>query len=276
MIKIFLTVRNRLSITAKCVAALKRHSVLPHQIYVYENLSSYKEEEHFMFFCKLYKNKLISKVVFNTKESTFDAFSKAVACNEFGHLHEMDPKKDTYDYLVFLDNDIIVTPGWDEVFRRAWSDVKKYALQNVKVIGQAPGGIKCRQSISQKIAGYNAILGTNGGSALWSVKPNFFTDVGFLDIKKFVGHDKKHDQEYWKLLMASTKGKNYILGLQTKLGIHCGGEAGSICNILTKHRLNVNRNEMIKFSDAEERIEKMSFEEFYDAIKDNPNLVNDW
>ena len=275
MIKIFLTVRNRLSITAKCIAALKRHSALPHQIYVYENLSSYKEEEHFMFFCKLYKKKLISKVVFNTKESTFNAFSKAVACNEFGYLHEIDPKKDSYDYLVFLDNDIIVTPGWDEVLKRAWADVSKYALQNVKVIGQAPGGIKHAQKITQKIAGYDAIIGTNGGSALWSVKHNFFSDIGFLDIKKFVGYDKRHDQEYWRLLTSATRGKPYILGLRTKLGIHCGKEAGSICNILTRNKLKIYKDEMIKFEDAEERIEKMTFEEFYDTIKDDPSM-NDW
>ncbi len=276
MIKIFLTVRNRLSITAKCIAALKKHSVLAHQIYIYENLSSYREEEHFMFFCKLYKRGLISQVVFNTKDSTFNAFSKAVSCNEFGHLHEMDPKKDSYDYLVFLDNDIIVTPGWDEILRRAWEDVSKYSLSNIKVIGQAPGGIKSVHKLSQKIAGYDAIVGMNGGSALWSVKPNFFRDVGFLDINKFVGFDKRHDQEYWKLLISSSKGRPYILGLKTKLGIHCGKEAGSICNILTKNRLNPKVNEMIKFEDSEERIEKMSFEEFYNLIKDDHNLSNDW
>ena len=68
MIKIFLTVRNRLAMSAKCIAALKKHSTLPHQIYVYDNLSNFKEEEHFMFFCKLYKSRMVSKVVFNTKE----------------------------------------------------------------------------------------------------------------------------------------------------------------------------------------------------------------
>lgn len=276
MIKIFLTVRNRLAMTAKCIAALKKHSSLPHQIYVYDNLTTFREEEHFMFFCKLYKMGIISKVVFNTKYSTFDSFSKAVACNDFGFTHEMDPKKDSFDYLVFLDNDIIVTPGWDEIIRRAWVDVKKSALHNVKVIGQNPGGIKGKQLLSQKIAGHEAVIGIYGGSALWAVKPNFFREVGYLDIKRFVGFDKKHDQEYWRILSTVNKGKPYILGLKTKLGIHCGMRAGSICNVLSKHRLNPKKDELIKFEESDEIIDKMSFDEFYNLIKNDNHLTNDW
>ena len=276
MIKIFLTVRNRLAMSAKCIAALKKHSTLPHQIYVYDNLSNFKEEEHFMFFCKLYKSRMVSKVVFNTKESTYDAFSKAVACNDFGFTHEMDPQKDTFDYLVFLDNDIIVTPGWDEHIRRAWKDVAKSALSNIKVIGQNPGGIKGKQLLSQKIAGFDAVMGIYGGSALWSVKPNFFREVGYLDIKRFVGFDKKHDQEYWRILSNVTKGKPYILGLKTKLGIHCGMRAGSICNVLAKQRLNPKKDKLIRFEESDELIDKMSFDEFYNLVKSDPVLTNDW
>jgi len=276
VIKIFLTVRNRLAMTAKCIAALKKHSALEHQLYVYDNLTNFKEEEHFMFMCKLYKMGLVTKIVFNTKASTFDAFSKAIACNDFGYTHEMDPKKDTYDYLVFLDNDIIVTPGWDEIIRRAWVDVGKSALHNIKVIGQNPGGIKQKQLLGQKIAGYEATMGVYGGSALWSVKPNFFREIGYLDVRKFVGFDKKHDQEYWRILGTASKGKPYILGLKAKLGIHCGMRAGSICNILTKHRLNPKREKFIRFEESDEIIDKMSFEEFYELISKDERLVNDW
>jgi len=49
MIKICLTVRNRLALTKKCLLSLKKHSVVPHQIYVYDNLTNYKLDEHFEF-----------------------------------------------------------------------------------------------------------------------------------------------------------------------------------------------------------------------------------
>ncbi len=47
MYKIMLTVRNRLSVTKKAIHALKYHSKIPHQIYIYDNLTNYKLDEHF-------------------------------------------------------------------------------------------------------------------------------------------------------------------------------------------------------------------------------------
>ena len=141
------TVRNRLAITKKCMIALEKHSKLDPQIYVYENLTDYRTVEHFEYFCKLYMNGIITQVTFNTKRSTFNAFSKASACNQFGRLHEEDPNKNNCDCLVFLDNDIIVTPGWDQKLKQAWDDVKRLKMKNIRVIGQLPGGIKQRNMI---------------------------------------------------------------------------------------------------------------------------------
>ena len=272
MYKIFLSVRNRLAVTTKCVTALTRHSKLPFQLYIYDNLSSTNIPERFMYYSILYQKGIATQITFNTKESTYNAFSKAVTSNQFGRSHEEDPRKTSYDFLVFLDNDIIVCPGWDEIFRNAWLDVKKQALTTVKIIGQNPGGIKFKNDLPQKVAGVKARLGKFGGSALWCVQPNFFKDVGFLDIPMFLGIHKRHDQIYWQKLDKSTGGQNYILGLDTTIGIHVGKYAGSICNVLSKTK----DERSIEFRKQEEEIDKLSFDEFYSRIINDKELVKDW
>ena len=275
MIKIFLTVRNRLAITKKCIYALKEHSTIAHQIYVYDNQTNYLLDEHFKYFQKLYVKKYISQITFGTDESNFYAFSKASACNFFGLQHEQDPKKDTYDFLVMLDNDIIVTPKWDAKLHAAWKHVVKNQMSNVKVIGQLPGGIKRKGEVLD-IADMKGRIGKLGGSGLWSVKPDFFRDVGFLDLKQLIGHDKKHDQLYWQALEQSTNGKPYILGLNQKLGIHCGNQAGSVCNKLTQYKNDKNKLEKIKFIDPEEKINSITFENFFKQISNDKKLLNAW
>jgi len=242
MIKIFLTVRNRLAMTKKCIYALKAHSTLPHQIYVYNNQTNYLIKEHFEYFCKLYIKNYVSQVTFTTDESNFNAFSKASTCNFFGQQHGMDPQKDKYMFLLFLDNDIIVTPNWDEKLKQAWKNVVKNKLKNIKIIGQLPGGIK-------EIT---------------------------LPLKQLVGCDKRHDQIYWSLLGQSTGGKPYIMGLKEKLGVHCGKLAGSVCNKLSRNRGKANKSELIKFEQAEEKISNMTFEEFYKLIFNDKILIKDW
>lgn len=271
MIKIFLTIRNRFEISKKCIEALYKHSKYKFQLYIYNNLTDYKVEEHFNFLYKLYKEELISQITINTKDSTFDAFSKAVASNQFGYNHIMDPNKDKYPYLVFLDNDMIVTPGWDNTISKAWRDVKKYNLNNIKVIGQSPGGIKHSEPCKHKIAGLSSKMGKLGGSGFWTVRSNFFNEVGFLPIKSFVGINKKHDQIYWRMLDKSSRGKPYILGLEYPLAIHTGSMCGSVCNTLTK-----SKNKDISFKDQEKEIENMSFDEFYQLVTKNKKMKFDW
>jgi hypothetical protein len=98
MIKIFLTVRNRLAITKKCIEALKKHSTIRHQLYVYNNQTNHLLEEHFKYFYKLYSRGLVSQVSFTSDDSNFNAFSKASTCNFFGSQHEHDPNKDKYNF----------------------------------------------------------------------------------------------------------------------------------------------------------------------------------
>lgn len=272
-----MTVRNRLGITKKAIEALERHSTISHDIYLFDNSTNFRIREHFEFAYNLYKHGLIAQYTFNTQNSTFNAFSKAVACNQFGQHHMMDPKWKTYEFMTIIDNDIIVMPGWDHIIKTAWNDVKKYNMdKEVRIIGQSPGGIKGKIVSGKKFANLDARLGKLGGSGFWNVQPNFFRDVGFLDITKLVGYDKRHDQSYWNLLEKVNKGKPYILGLNTRLCVHCGSLAGSICNRLSRHRGQKNKLDQIKFEDADKKIENMSFDEFYKYINKNETMSKDW
>jgi len=277
MIKIFISVRNRLAMTKKCIQALKKHSKLKHHIYVYNNASNHRLDEHFEYFGKLYAKGDISQVTFTSEATTFNAFSKASTSNFFGLQHEQDPKKDGYLFLVLMDNDILVTPKWDLKLRAGWEYVLKKKMKNIKIIGQRPGGIKGMDKESHKIAGdMTARVGRLGGSGLWSIRPNFFSDVGLLNLRPLVGQHKKHDQQYWGLLSKKNGGKPYIMGIQSKLGYHCGAFAGSVCNRLTKNRTSPKIGEVIKFEQAEEKIEKLNFDDFYKLISNDKRFTRGW
>lgn len=271
MIKICITCRNRLSITKKCLEAIKRHSIIPHHIYIYDNNTTHLLDEHFKYFRDLYKKREISQVTFTSNESTFNAFSKAVTFNLFGRQHEEDPNKDSYDFLLLLDNDIIVTPGYDQKLFAAWKFIKKNKMTDVKIVGQSPGGIKYLDKTVYNIGKMKGRIGKLGGSGCWSLQNNFFTDIGFLNLKQLVKLNKRHDQLYWQKCEKSTNGKPYILALQEKLGIHCGKLAGSICNTLTR-----NKNANIDFEVAEKEIDNIEFDSFYKKIMNDKYLVGDW
>jgi hypothetical protein len=263
MYKVFLTVRNRLSITIKCITALVRHSEMPFQLYIYDNISHTMLRERFLYYSLLYEKKIATQITINTEASTFNAFSKAASCNQFGYLHEDDPKKDQYSFLLFLDNDMIVTPKFDKILEQAWQEVSKDPLlQSVRVITYLGNATKAIEEVPHKIAGYRAFLGKLSGSSFWCVKPDFFRQVGFLDLRPLTGRSKGHDQYYWPLLDRSSKGKSYILALQANLAIHTGKYVGSVCNALRTAK-DIKR---IEFREAEREIDKLSFDEFYRKI----------
>ena len=277
MIKIMITVKNRLSITKKCVESIERNAVEPYQLYIYENSTNYRLDEHFDYWRKLYKEGRVTQVIFNTEDATFHAFSKASASNMFGSIHEQDPNKDNYDFLLFLDNDIIIVhKKFDKLLKRAWDYVKKNNMTNVKIIGQWPGGIKNKVMVEDEVAGVPAVIGKLGGSGLWSIRPDFFRDVGFIPLKRLIGQHKQHDQLYWSLAEKASKGAPYIIGLKKKLGIHCGHISGSLCNNLSRGRNDPKILDKIKFQEADKRIESMSFDEFYESIINDKFCINDW
>lgn len=272
MYKVFLTVRNRLELTKMCLLALLKHSTLPKQIYVYDNLTDIKVEQHFAFWYKLYMKGLISQVTFTTKDSTFNAFSKVVTSNLFALQHSQDPNKNKCDFLVLLDNDVIVTPGWDSVLREAWTDISRHSLKEIKIISQLPGGIMEARDVGRTIAGLKCKQGRLGGSGLWSVRTDFFDKIGLLQIKNFIDISKRYDQSYWHLVETHTGGKPYIVGLDHKLGIHCGSLSYSVCNNLARTKMTLE--------EAEEKTDKyiagLSFEEFYNAVSTDGTLLKEW
>lgn len=276
MIKIFLTIRNRLAISKKCIEALERHTKSPFQLYVYDNQTNYLIDEHFDFLREKYKQGVITQLTFTSDDSNFNAFSKASTFNFFGHQHEQDPNKDKYDFLLCMDNDIILMPGWDKNVSKAWTYIKKNNLKNVHVVGQLPGGIKYKKDEYKINDDLTGIVGQLGGSGLWAVKPSFFKDIGYLDLKSLISHHKMHDQLYWRLLTQVSENKPYIMGLNKKLGVHLGKLSGSVCNQLTRNKNNKHKLSLIKFEEAEEKIDSVSFEDFFEFIKDNKEFMNDW
>ena len=263
MIKVAVTVRNRLGITKKCIEALLQHSTIKHQIYIYDNLTDYKLENHFAFYHTLLRKKLITQVTFNTKESTFNAFSKAISLNSFGENHEQDPEKNKCEMLVTLDNDIIVMPGWDKILRNAWIDINRYNLKHIYVITQQLGGaVKYGGWLDKEIGGYKAYHGKLGGSCLWASRTNFYEQVGLLDPKPLVNFNKKHDQHYWVKMERLSNGQPYILGLDAPLLLRGGPTAGSICNVIgfsnAPHKIK-----QVQYQKQDDYIESLSFKEFY-------------
>lgn len=276
MIKICITVRNRLSITKHCISSILSHTTIPYKIYLYNNLTNHKIDEHFEYFCDLYKKGIISQLTFNTHQSTFNCFSKTVSSNQFGLIHEQDPEKDKYYYLVILDNDMIVMPEWDINLKAAWKYVNKNKMTNIKIITQSPGGMKQKELLKDTINGNKVVLATLGGSGFWSIRPDFFRDVGYLDLSKFVGRNKGHDSQYWPIIHKASKGKKYTLGLQKKLAIHCGPMIGSVCNVLQNYKMDEkNKLEKIKFELGEENISKMNFDEFFKLVSAK-NELSKW
>lgn len=233
-------------------------------MYVFDNLTNYRVQDHFTYFGNLYEKGLVTQVTFNTFDSTFGAFSKASSCNQFGLNHEMDPNKNDFDFLLFIDNDMIVCPGFDELLLNSWTDVHKFGLKNVKIITQMPGGIMDKRLFEYQLGGKDCVIGRYGGSGFWSVKPNFFEDVGFLKLQKLVGLNKKHDQEYWRLL--SKFGNEYVVGLNAKMTMHMGSVAGSVCNSLSRMGNTKEALEKIKFEHVDDNLDKLTFDEFYSSI----------
>jgi hypothetical protein len=205
-------------------------------------------------------------------KSTFNAFSKVVSLNQFGYNHQMDPARKKYDFLLFLDNDMIVTPDWDLYLQEAWLKLKKENHSNIKVVTQYPGGLKHATPVNYKIRKCHVYSGKLGGSGFWAVGPDFFQQVGFLDVGSFVGRNKKHDQMYWSKLNRASNNQNYILAIQAKMAIHAGGIAGSVCNGLTRNRDIRKGLEKVKFKEVDNKIDLLTFDEFYNGIKDKNKL----
>ena len=266
MIKIGITVRNRFAITVKCLEALKIHSTIPHQIYIYDNLTDYRLNDHFDFYNKLLAKKMITQVTFNTSESCYGAFSKAISLNQFGLNHEMDPDKNKCDMLVTLDNDIILMPNWDQILLNTLRIIDAYKIPYIYTITQYLGGaVKYGKWLDQDFGEYKGYHGKLGGSCLWASRSNFYKEVGYLDPKPLQGFNKKHDQHYWQLMETLSNGQPYILGLDAPLLLRGGPIAGSVCNKIGFSNSPQKLKE-IQYREQDKLIESQTFNEFYSRL----------
>ena len=272
MIKICITVRNRLAITKKCIESLERFTCSEKSIHIYDNLTNYRFDEHLEYYMQLYTEGIIDKFVINSEQSTYNCFSKAVCFNEFGFNHIQDPGRDKTNFLVLLDNDMLVCPAWDIYVRAIMEYISdKKQFDDIRIITQNPGGVTDRKQ-SFKVFDMGFEIGVHGGSGFWCLRPNFFDDIGFLDLNLVKGINKKHDQNYWDKIAKKTKGRPYSLAINKKLALHTGPLlSGSVCDILTKHN---NDQQQIKFEELDKQIENISFEDFYKQIKDEPRCLN--
>lgn len=270
MIKIAITVRNRLGITKKCIESIKRHTKTPYSIYVFDSLTNYRLSDHVNYFESLFEKKEIDFFSFANKKSTFNAFSKASCLNFFGHLHLDDPNKNNTNMIVLLDNDMIVRENWDLIALDAWKEIRRLQLNHVHIVTQYPGGTSIIRKITLNTpSASQAFLGIRSGSGFWCLKPDFFEKVGFLNLSNLVGLNKKHDQLYWKKLNQISKGRPYVAALLAPMSFHCGKLAGSICNSLTRTK---DPNNTI-FKESDEMIESLTFDEFYSKIKSDVSLT---
>jgi len=272
MIKVCITVRNRLAITKKCIESLLKFSVYPLSIHIYDNLTNYRFNEHLEYYMNLYTDCLIDKFVINSQQSTFSCFSKAVAFNDFGFNHNQDPDKDKVQFLLLIDNDMLVKPQWDVYVNIIMQRIKDDPqFQNIHIVTQEPGGVTDKKR-SIEINGIKCWFGTHGGSGFWCLRPTFFDDIGFLDLKLVQGINKKHDQNYWKKIGHKIRGNEYSLSIEKPLALHTGPLfSGSVCNELTK---NGKDHDGIKFENLDKSLEEISFMDFYEKIKDEPRCIN--
>lgn len=274
-IAIFLSVRNRLAVTKKCIEALYKYTTCPFHLYVYDNCTTYKVAEHFKYFGDLYVENKITKYTVNTLESTYYAFSKAVAFNDFGHTIQQNPIKNRYDYYVCLDNDIIIRKeGWNDVFKDLWKAVAcTEELDSIRVLAQFPGGTTVHQKGT--IDDYKVNLGFASGSGFWAIRSDFFDTIGFLNLAELVGHNKKHDQLYWKKMRAYNSNAPYVLAVEELLAVHFDNykdyNSLSIC-LPTQDDPSMT----VVHEDVEEEIAAMTFEDFEILLNDNVDRLRIW
>ena len=67
------------------------------------------------------------------------------------------------------------------------------------------------------------------------------------------------------------------MGINKKLGIHCGKLSGSVCNTLTRQKIkDSGKLDCIKFEESDEKILGVNFDTFFESINNNSKLIEDW
>lgn len=274
-IAVFMTVRNRLSLSEKCIEALYKNTSSDIHLFVFDNCTTHNIDGHFTYFSYLYKQGKLQKYVVNTLISTFNAFSKAMSFNEFGVYIESLPDKSIYDFLLCLDNDmILVEKDWDLIIKEAMEATSK-KIPTLEIWAQYPGGCSGHDyTIPIKGQDTTIRLGINSGSGFWCIKPDFFSRVGLIEPELLVGINKRHDIELWSKLNELHKGKPYVCAIKIPMALHFSyfnGKDLSIC----KPTRNDPSKEIIHH-DVEKLVNSMSYEEFIEFIKKDEELFSQW
>ena len=274
-ILVFLTVRNRLEITKKCVEALYKYTSRPVHLFVFDNLTQTRVDDHFNYFCDLYKQGKIKKYVVNTTESTCNCFSKATSWNEMGLFVETHPNKEMYDWILCIDNDmIIIEPGWDDIIKETMEVVEK-KVPDIMIYTQAPGGVSGTEiTIPIKGKDVSARIGVNGGSGFWNVPTDFFSKIGLLELEPLVNINKRHDLNLWEKLNEWSNGTPYTFAINLPLALHTGYYNGQDLSICKKTRNNPSLN--IDFEEFDTIVGNMNFEEFITWIKKDQEVFRKW
>lgn len=271
-IAVFITVRNRLAITKKCIESLYLNTNRPIHLFVFDNCMSTRLDEHFIYFCNLYKVGRLQKYVVNTVTSTYNAFSKAMSFNEFGLFIESHPNKNEYEWLLCLDNDmIIIQKGWDDYIASMFNEVDKHEGNTIQIVTQYPGGVSGSDHMFGNI---KVRVGVNGGSGFWNIRPDFFSKVGLLEPEPLLGISKRHDIHYWEKLNKFSRGQPYTVAIDLPLALHvayCNGMDLSVCKaIRNDHASNVD------FESFDALVEGLQYDDFLEWIKRDEDVFRRW
>lgn len=274
-ILVFMNTRNRIATVQKTIEALFTYTKHPVSLFVWDNCTQVKIEEHFTYFGKLYAEGKLKKYTVNSLESTYNAFGKVSAWNDLCLFLEAHPNKNMYEFVICIDDDIcVIERGYDLIIQEAM-ELAEQQVPSIMIIGQSPGGISGRDEII-KLGGkeVKVRVGTGGGSGLWCFRPDLFSKIGALDIEPFVGISKRQDITVWGQLNAYTDGKPYILGIDLPLALHTSFDNGVDMSICKKAR---NEPSMIvDYPDYDAKISNMTFDEYITFIKKDIELLRKW
>jgi len=236
MIKIFMTVRNRLAITKKAIYALKKHSKLPYQLFVYDNATNYRIKEHFSYFLKLYQKGQIAQITFTTTDSTFNAFSKASTCNFFGQQHEEDPKKYTYDFILMIDNDIIANKGMIDKLVRTLDECKDENVAYAYASFEFKGYVNIK-FIAKKFD-VKRLLNNNYISSNSLIKTSIIEKIDFVYDNKY---KRLLDWAYWLKLL-----KNGYIGISCSEAHFIAKSSANDVSAGSSKDFNLKRNRVVE------------------------------
>jgi len=291
---ICMPIRDRKHLTIKAIESIWKNTTKVAKkninIYAFDNKSDLSDERAAMFY-NLLKQDKIKYYSYDTSESTYNCFGKAVTfqrwikmmITERNMYSTISPGLDGYrTFYVLMDNDMLLGPGWDEYFISAAEQVERIQPDTHMLI-KSPGGVpeSCRQDPQYKIK--NVFDGSDisiqpgiggGGSGFWFMTYNMLNKVMWddRDLKYTFNVDKRHDSTTWRLIHDKNGICKYNAAVvppseDNPLVLHLGGRIGSICNQLVKGKYNGDVKKGITDMEDHE-IEGLSVDDLWTKYKD--------